>query len=1130
MAFPETPLALRHELRLGEVAMSSSSPGVVAGINTGTCYSVDKTAYDITGDLDIRIEVTLEDWTPFATIQLATKNRSYGLTSPDWSWSFILRSDGKLEFDWTTAGTFGTVKSAVSTVATGFTDGTRHALRATMDVNNGSSGYTVTFYTASDIDGSWSALGSAVTAAGVTSIAATAANLEIASTNDGAPGTLPVIGKVHGYELRSGIGGTIVSKIDFSLLTPGATSFTDLYGNTWFLTQNMVIDQDWVDVTSDTYDRGKITVTRGRSGEGQRADAGSCTTQINNRTGDYSPRNPNGTYYGVIGRNTRQRVNIQNSATTLWLYGDNHSAFCADSAGISVTGDLDLRWDGDLINWSSGSSHRLIFKLYATQCSYALYVLSTGALRLYWSADGTNLLSADSTVPVALPHFGRKAVRATIDVNNGAAGRTITFYTSDTISGTWTQLGDAVVQAGTTSIFDGTSELSVRGPVFTRLYAARVLSGIAGTTVASPDFTAQTAGARSFTDAQSNRWFLTSQAEITDRDDRFHGEVSEWPQRWDTSGADVYVPISGAGAMRRLGQGSSPLASTLKRGMKSRTEAVGYWPCEDADGSTQVASGLAGGQAATLVSGTPQFGASSNFVCSAPLPTTNGANWIGNVNSYTDTDQEYAVWALVYIPTALASEITLFRWWNKNSTVPLAQLNADASGNLRLQLINFTPGLTVVKDSGTLAHAVTGKLLRIAVELYQNGTSVDYTVLSLEVGESSGTPSTGTVASQTLGQCGTIDVNPSGSLTDTVIGHVAVSSPHVPFFDLFNELQAWAGETAGNRMIRLCDENDVDRAVIGSPSDTVQMGAQGIKTLLDLLRECEDADMGVLYEPRDFLGLAYRTRKSLLSQADLGGVSLALDYSAADLSSIEPTDDDQNTRNDITVTRSGGSSANEAEMSGPLSVGRVGRYDSAVTVNIYSDLTLADQASWRLHLGTVDESRYPALGMELARANFASDANLTAAARALDVGGKVTVDNPPAWLPPDQIQQLAIGFREVLQAFMHTITVNCVPETPYQVAIYDDTESRYEVDYSALSAAATSGATSLTVSTPSGPVWGTADLPYDIAIGGERMTVTAVSGSSTPQTFTVTRAVNGIAKAHGIGAEVRLFKRVYYDL
>jgi hypothetical protein len=42
--------------------------------------------------------------------------------------------------------------------------------------------------------------------------------------------------------------------------------------------------------------------------------------------------------------------------------------------------------------------------------------------------------------------------------------------------------------------------------------------------------------------------------------------------------------------------------------------------------------------------------------------------------------------------------------------------------------------------------------------------------------------------------------------------------------------------------------------------------------------------------------------------------------------------------------------------------------------------------------------------------------------------------------------------------------------------------------------------------------------------------VTAISGSSSPQTFTVTRSVNGVVKAQSSGAAVALFQPSYVTL
>jgi hypothetical protein len=43
-------------------------------------------------------------------------------------------------------------------------------------------------------------------------------------------------------------------------------------------------------------------------------------------------------------------------------------------------------------------------------------------------------------------------------------------------------------------------------------------------------------------------------------------------------------------------------------------------------------------------------------------------------------------------------------------------------------------------------------------------------------------------------------------------------------------------------------------------------------------------------------------------------------------------------------------------------------------------------------------------------------------------------------------------------------------------------------------------------------------------VGGERMTVTAVFSSTSPQSIGVTRSVNGVVKTHPSGSKVELFR------
>lgn len=62
----------------------------------------------------------------------------------------------------------------------------------------------------------------------------------------------------------------------------------------------------WVDITADV--QGSVSIKRGRTSDGGRAEPGRCSLRLDNLSGNYSPRNPAGAWYGLLGRNTPLRV------------------------------------------------------------------------------------------------------------------------------------------------------------------------------------------------------------------------------------------------------------------------------------------------------------------------------------------------------------------------------------------------------------------------------------------------------------------------------------------------------------------------------------------------------------------------------------------------------------------------------------------------------------------------------------------------------------------------------------------------------------------------------------------------------------------------------------------------------
>jgi hypothetical protein len=189
-----------------------------------------------------------------------------------------------------------------------------------------------------------------------------------------------------------------------------------------------------------------------------------------------------------------------------------------DAASLDIVGDIDLRVRVAMTDWTPAAESTLIAKYTATgdQRSYALAVTATGALILRWSEDGIAEKSETSSAVNTFTNGSTHWVRATLDVDNGAADATVTFYTSEDGS-TWTALGAAQLNGSTTSIFASTAVLELGSQtagtvnlLTGKIFRAQVLSGIGGTAVASP-----IASTTSITDATPLTWTVQGTAYLS---------------------------------------------------------------------------------------------------------------------------------------------------------------------------------------------------------------------------------------------------------------------------------------------------------------------------------------------------------------------------------------------------------------------------------------------------------------------------------------------------------------------------------------------------------------------------------------------------------------------------------------
>jgi hypothetical protein len=356
-------------------------------------------------------------------------------------------------------------------------------------------------------------------------------------------------------------------------------------------------------------------------------------------------------------------------------------------------------------------------------------------------------------------------------------------------------------------------------------------------------------------------------------------------------------------------------------------------------------------------------------------------------------------------------------------------------------------------------------------------------------------------------------------------------------FDLVNQLNAYAGETATARMKRLCTEESVPFSLSGTADADAKMGYQRPATLLTLLKECANLDMGILGESRGRLGLKYRTRLSMLNQTPV----VSIDRAAGQLSApFAPIDDNRLTANDVTMTRVGGSSFNVEQTTGPMSTqepplgaGRIPNSDP--DVNPQKDAQLPDLAGWVLGLGTVDEYRFPSVTADMAVLEVEQDAELVAGLLSLDIGDVVEVVGLSPLGIYDSVYQVAHGYTETMYPHSHTVQAGTFPASPYNALKLDDAVlGKADSESSTTNAAFTASATSFTVATSNvQDLWVTgsgSDFPLDVMIAGERIRVSSISGAASPQTFTVAtggRAINGVVKTHGAGEPVHIATPVH---
>lgn len=903
----------------------------------------------------------------------------------------------------------------------------------------------------------------------------------------------------------------------------------------------------WVDITERVFTRDDVTITYGRADEASRPDPAELSLTLNNRDGVFSPRNPRSPYFGLLGRNTPIRVTVPGPTSHLDLQGDRFGrAVTPSSTALDVAGDLDVRWD---MQWAGSGPGGVVGRWHNGVGGWWIERFADGFAFHWMETGGSAYVVSFSPLGVVLPD--RVCFRLTLQADGGGGAYVVSIYWANSIDGPWTLITD---RAGShiASIALADVDLGIGVPYaestgYTAmtgwLYRVQVRNGVGGTVVADADFTTVPEGATTFTDEVGNPFTVTAPAQVVaDRNTRFAGEVSYWPQRWDVSGRDVYTPIKAAGILRRLGQGSKPLQSALRRAIP-QGHPIAYWPMEDGKDARSPVSATEGVDQPRIETSVDTgnkvgltFAADDSLVSSDALPTLDPKVYTTlrfAVPTAGVTEGSWHVELVYRLPTVFRGLNTVLQVYTNGGGFNRISVNFQERVN------TTSPSIRVQGDDRysdpvdtTLIDQLvdySGQWNRLQLTATTSGSNVNLQCRLINIGGGSYTWST--TYAGTVGRIDRIDIPWGAPYSSDVpalsVGHLG-AFPQETF--IYNNADiGYLGETAVDRLTRLAGEESIPMTILGDPVTSEAMGPQDIDTALTLLDEAVDADGGMLGEQRDAIGLTYRPRSTLYNLPP----TLALDYAARGevMPPLEPVDDDQATRNDVTVQRRNGSGARLTLDEGPLSTqappAGVGVYDESVPLNLASDDQTEPIAGWRLHLGTWDEARYPTVHLALHAAPWLIPAFLQ-----MQPGDVLTIANPPDWLPPGLIRLRVEGYTETIaSSFEWTADLNCSPAGPWTVATVTDegagtpdAPDRVDTDGSELDSPAAVGDTQIAVTVTAGPLWtgDPAQMPFDIRVGGEVMRVTAVTPDVLPQTFTVERGLNGIELDHPAGADVRL--------
>lgn len=860
-----------------------------------------------------------------------------------------------------------------------------------------------------------------------------------------------------------------------------------------------------------------ISYSGGKGDEAPGVDAGQMALTWDNRDGRFSTDNRSGPYYGSLDLGCPIRVGVISFSDTFTRTGSSGWGSPDSSLGWTWT------HTGTLSNWTTNGS----------QGNVIVPAANTAVSATAGNADGKDLDVVATVIPAAVATgalFGMGFMLRVTDSSNYLRAvlwfdllgvLRLTLYR--VVAGVSTTIGD--LNPIPTVTYSAAQRWRLRVQVDGNIIRAKAWaeagSEPAAWMISGEDVTATGTGVRLYIarflgNTNSGATSLLGLDDLEVLPFEFTGSIVSLPVRWDRSGNNSWAPITAAGILRRITQGTYPLQSPLRRQLGGTADTSTYIPGEDGAYATTLASVTRGQFPANFTGVTPASDSTLPGGGPAPTITTTG----GKISAETNRASGGTGLAAMFffkLPSMPGTKTRIARIRASGGPVPIWDLSID-SANI------YTEGFA--SDGATVLTSATNALgasdytnwnaWQLETETDVPGVQTLWASITHEVGSVTYYAQSGAVP--TIPQTQVRSIVLTGPV-GTAFGHIWLGRNTLPFVtDTFSLVSSgYAGELAADRFARICDETGIPYIVRAGDSEA--MGIQPTGGTLAVLRACVETDYGVMSERG--AGLEYIPRSARWNAA----VSMAITLAAGQIADApEPVRDDQRVRTKWTISRLGGG---EGVYEDEDASAKYGTWEDSATINSFDDSVLENHAGFRTALGLNSRLRWPNVAL-----NFGRNRTLLPFWRTRGYGWRFTVTTGLDQVDGNEPDLIMEGFTARLWPDGWEVGLNSSDARAWRAAVTDDTGilGRADLQQTTTSALISSTTLSIPITTATGYIKpdNTAGLwtgGVNFNVGGEKVTVTSITnGVGQAQTLNATvRGVGGFASTHASGTEVSLW-------